>query len=442
MSIRGGALVATLALLGASPLAYAQMSLPGPGPGTYGAAPPEQGEPQHTSVLQQPHPAYDPLGIRAGSFLILPSATLSETYDSNVFATPTGVKSDFYTDVAPTVSVNSDWNRHALDLSAGGDIKRYATQVSENYSNANAAANGRLDILRDIYLIGGLGYTLSHEDRASPNSTTGQKNPTEFQVGSGGIGYVHEPGRLGFRVDGTANWYSYSNAQTATGTTVVETDRNRVEYQVRPRVQYEIQPGYHAFVQASGNWREYQSAADQFGFHRNSSGYEVDAGTAVELTDIISGEVFAGYLSQSYADARLKPVSGVGFGGSLLWNVTQLTSVRMGVTRTVQETTVTGTGIGGTTQDASGDLQTAATASVEHELLRNVLVTGGVSYTEDAFQGVSRTDDSYGASAEARYLINRNLNAGLTFTYTKRDSSQSVNNYDREVVMARLRTQF
>lgn len=441
MRFRGGTLVAAIAVLAGSSAAFGQVQLPGPAPGNFGATPPATTA-AGVGVLERPHPDYDPLGVRAGSFIIFPRVDVGANYDSNVFSTDTGVKSDFYTDVAPDVLVDSDWENHALDLDLGGDMKRYATQVSENYTNAHAIANGRLDVLNEVYILSGAQYQLAHEDRTSPNSIVGQKNPTEYQVGGLGLGYVHEPGRLGFRIDAIGNYFTYDNAQTATGATVVETDRNRWEYAVKPRLEYEIIPNYRAFVQASGNWRTYQSKFDQFGIKRDSAGWEADVGTAIDLTNLISGEIFAGYLDQYYADPRLKTAGGVGFGSNLLWTVTELTSLRLGVTRTVQETIVNNGGVGAAFSEASSDLATGATLSVEHELLRNVLLQAGLIYGQDDFQGLQRTDNTYGANAEARYLINRVWTASLDFTYQDRVSNQSINNYQREVISARVGVHF
>ena len=57
-------------------------------------------------VQHRPRPDYDPLGIRAGSFLVFPSLTLSGLYDSNVFATKHDTDSDVAGIVAPVVEVN------------------------------------------------------------------------------------------------------------------------------------------------------------------------------------------------------------------------------------------------------------------------------------------------------------------------------------------------
>lgn len=455
MRARWGALVAALAAVGSSSVAMAQQIMPGPGPGSFGAGPPEGGAPETQGVLQRPRPDYDPLGVPLGSFIVFPSAVLTENYDSNVFAIPSpGVKGDFFTDLAPSVAVDSNWNNNALNLLAGGDIKRYDTLVSENVSNANFSTGGRIDILRDVYLSGGMGYQLEHEDRASPNSITGQKNPTEYQVAGGGLSYVQQPGRLGFRIDGVANYFSYDNAQTATGTTIIETDRNRLEATIKPRLIYEVAQGYNAFVQLQANRRDYQSQFDQFGEARTSHGYEADAGTALDLGGLITGEIYAGYLDQYYSTDHVptaenvvapplnKPsVSGVGFGMNLLWNVTEIDSVRFTASRTVQETIVNNT-VGTAVLDASADLVSLASVSVEHELRSNVILTAGVIYSHDDFEGIGKSADNYEADAGGRYLINRNLSAGLDFSYRNRSSNITGFDYSRELVMAKLRTQF
>jgi len=72
---------------------------------------PEASIPERQSVLQRARPDYDPLGIQAGSFLLLPSMDLQEWWDSNVYAVPTRPSSDLVTAVVPQLAVASDWIR-------------------------------------------------------------------------------------------------------------------------------------------------------------------------------------------------------------------------------------------------------------------------------------------------------------------------------------------
>lgn len=425
MRLLGMGFVAAVAL--AAPANYAKAQLIQAGPEA-----PEASTPERQSVLQRPRPDYDPLGVRAGSFLIVPTLDVQEAYDSNVYATTNNTKSDWVTSVLPGVAITSDWNNNALNFTASGDIKRYSEQVSENNSDAGAFLNGRFDIERDVYFVGGLSYQLLHEDRTSPDTVANQKNPTEYQLASARFGYVHEPGRLGARLDGSVDWLSYNNAETSTGTTIIESDRNHAVYTVTPRVQYEIAPGYHAFIKVPFNDRQYESKRDSTGFDRNSKGYEVDAGTALDLGHALTGELYVGYLDQRYDDSRLKTVSGANFGGNILWNVTPLTSLRLAVLRTVEETTLS---------PASSYLQTVVSPSIEHELMPNLLLSGGFSYITQDFQGISRTDDIYETDAGVRYLINRNCSVGLNGTYRWRRSNAPLTDFDQDIVIAKLRIQ-
>jgi len=401
---------------------------------------PEATIPERQSVFERAHPDYEPLGIRMGGFLAYPSARLGETFDSNVFATQNNTKDDFYTTFSPVIAVRSDWNVHSLAFLASSQTRRYISQVSENLTNFAVGADGRLDILRNIYVRGGAGYQLLHEDRSSPDTVNGLK-PVEYHVTSANLGYVHEAGRLGARVDATVDSYSYNNATSSTGATIIQQDRDRIVYAITPRVSYEIVPGYHAFVQASGNARDYVRKTDVNGFHRSSHGYEVDVGTAIDFTHLINGEVFVGYLSQSYDDSRLKDENGFGFGGNLLWNVTPLTSLRATLARTVEETTQFATA-GAAVLDSSGYLQTAVKLTAEHELLRNVLLSAYVSYVNADYQGITRTDNLYETNAEGRYLINRILSLNADLTYTKRESNVSGFTYDRVIGMVALKAGF
>lgn len=395
---------------------------------------------ERESVLQRTRADYDPLGVRLGSFLLFPSARLSETYDSNVFATTSNAKGDFYTTLNPSIGIRSDWNVHALGFTASSATRRYAGLVSENVTDLAIRGDGRLDILRNVYAIGGAGYQLIHEDRSSPDSVNG-KNPVEYHITSANLGYVRELGRLGVRVDGTADSYSFNNATSSTGVTINQHDRDRIVYAVAPRLSYEIVPGYQAIMKLTGNERDYVEKFDSKGFQRNSHGYEVDVGTAVYLTHILNGEIFAGYLSQLYDDSRLKTNSGFAFGGNLLWNVTQLTSLRATLARTVEETTQFAT-VNGVTVDASGYLQSAVRLAVEHELRRNVLLSAYISYANNDYEGINRTDDQFETNVQGRYLINRNLSASLDFTFSTRSSNVSGVSYDRAVGMLGLKAGF
>jgi hypothetical protein len=70
---------------------------------------------------------------------------------------------------------------------------------------------------------------------------------------------------------------------------------------------------------------------------------------------------------------------------------------------------------------SSGYLSTNVAAQVDHELMRNLIVTGQISSGQDEYEGIDREDDRLTAGVSATYLINRR--AGLTVGYSHFDQS-------------------
>jgi hypothetical protein len=412
--------LAALALCLAAVQASAQMVLQAPDP-----------VPSASSVIGQYRPDYDALGLRAGSFLILPSADVVESWDSNIYATSTRDTSDRYTTLAPQLRLNSDWNNHALNLLFSDQSEIYNTHSTENINNVTGAAEGRLDIENGIYLTGGGSAQILHEERSSPNAVTNAKSPTEYHVTDGNLGFVHDTGVIGLRVNTEVDSYSYNNDSTSTGILIPQSYRNYISYKATPRVTYEIVPGYHAFIQTPFNEDQYVSR-NPSGYNQSSHGYEGDIGTAINLGSALNGEIFAGYFRQEVEDHRLSNSQGPGGGANLLWNVTELTSLRFSASRIVGQTTV---------EPASAMISSAANFSVEHELLPNVLLTAGAGLDQDQFSGISRTDNNLTGAIGAQYLLNRVLSLGLDGTFYHRDSNVPGVGYDREIIELKLHNQ-
>jgi len=239
--------------------------------------------------------------------------------------------------------------------------------------------------------------------------------------------YVYSPRRVGFEIDAVVNDYQFTNEPTFNGGLAIEGDRNRREFIITPRVSYELTPGYQAFVEAGANWRDYNSTFDATPQHlkRSSSGYTAAVGTQLNLSNLISGQVYVGYQDQDYDDPRLASNSGVYLGASLLWNVTELTSLKFTASRSVQETILVG---------SSGYWDTELVATVEHELLRNLLLTADARYTINDYQGVSRNDTTIAGDVGGRWKFTEVYSVGVTGLIQHRSSNQRGNDFTRTVI--------
>lgn len=368
-----------------------------------------------------------PMGVRAGSFLVIPKVELVETYNDNIYATSNNEESDFITSVRPEVTARSNWNRHALNAKASAEVRKFADNSDEDETNYNVAMDGRVDVLRNTSIGGGVSYSRDHEDRGNPNTVGSPSEPLAYTTKIAKIGAYRGLGRANARFDSEVKKIDYENGVTSAGVPLTNSQRDRTEYTQTLRLGYQIDSRFEAFVKGSVDSRVY----DNKSVARSSHGQRYVAGTTFDVSGKTRGEVYAGMDSRSYTGATRTDFDEPVWGGKITWNVTDLTSVIGSVDRTIEETTVTG---------ASGFVNTDYKVAVEHGLTRDILLKGHVGYLNAKYDGATsnRDDDTYTAGIGADYYIGRCLKAGIGYTYTNRESNITNGDYTRNAVMLRL----
>ena len=64
-----------------------------------------------------------------------------------------------------------------------------------------------------------------------------------------------------------------------------------------------------------------------------------------------------------------------------------------------------------------------ASAQIDHELLRNLILTGRLNWQRDEYRGLDRDDDYSAAMLGVNYLLNRKVGVFAQYNYQTRDSS-------------------
>lgn len=383
-----------------------------------------------TTVTERSRPELDALGVKAGGFTIFPSIEIGGTYDDNIFGTQNNTRDDIIGTFTPAVRIDSDWNRHFLRIFGDGEIKRHSSNSTEDVEKAKFGANGRLDIRRDTNATAGFTYEQDTEERGSANEANGI-TPTDFDVISLDAGISNKWNRVSLTADGAFRKRDFDDVRTTTGVTNND-DRDRDEFKLDVRGGYEIQPEYEAFLQLILNSVDYDIAVDDNGLDRDSEGYEIRAGARIDFSALIFGDVFVGYIDRDFDSAALKSVETFTGGIDLTWNATTLTTVKGGISRNISETTLA---------TASGNLQTTGRVSVDHELLRNLILSARASVSLDEFEGSSREDEYFRAGIGAKYFLNRYLSLILDVNHETRDSNAVNSDQETNKVILKIRGQ-
>ncbi|MEN6542650.1 outer membrane beta-barrel protein [Parvibaculum sp.] len=381
------------------------------------------------SVRDRARPGYDAVGIRAGSFMILPKVDVTETYNDNIYATDTNTESDFITAVSPSIRVQSLWSRHALGLQTGLSKYWYGSNATEDRLDWNVGANGRLDVLRDTNITGEVGYRQAHEDRGSANSPTSAAEPVEYNLFNSSLGLFQRFNRVTARLTGTLDQYSYKDVALIGGGMLDESARDRKEYGGGLRLAYDISPDTNVYAEGKLNKRSYDVSVP---VDRNSNGYEAVIGSEFKLSRLAQGEIYAGYQRQTYDAAYYSATSGLAYGAKVNWFVTPLTTVRLSAASMIEESI---------DPAASGYLSQKVGVGIDHELLRNLILSGDVSYENDDFGDTSRQDDVTSVLFGASYLLNNFFAVGINYGIVDRNSNVSGADYQQNQVGFTLRGQ-
>jgi hypothetical protein len=97
--------------------------------------PSEEVRPEDMPVKTRQQPGYEPIGIRAGSWMFSPSLMSGALYDSNVFSSNVMKKSDIAAVVQPSLRAHTLWERYGIDLKLGAQSTNYSQNSSLNQTN-------------------------------------------------------------------------------------------------------------------------------------------------------------------------------------------------------------------------------------------------------------------------------------------------------------------
>jgi hypothetical protein len=348
----------------------------------------------NVTVKTRPRPDFDPLGIRAGAFLVNPEVTVLGAYSDNIALDEEDEQSDFEARFQPSVAAASTWSRHALGVAVGADIARHLEEDDEDFEDLFATANGRLDIGRANHADTELRLEKGHQGRDDVNDQ-GDDELADRYSAFGSLGYTHAINRLTFEVRGTAERVDVDDG-------VGNLDGNIYNVFLRPG--FQVSPRVNVFTEGRYN----VDARDNEDLE--SDGYELRVGAALDLTAKLFGEAFAGYRIQ---DLNSGEESGASFGVNMNWNPTQLTSIGLTGQRDF---------VPAAEGDAESNFQTAIGLTVDHEVRRNLILGTEAEYIIDDLDD-GREDDTIALGAGLTYLLNRNLSLEGGYRFSDRSSN-------------------
>lgn len=355
---------------------------------------------ESVSVRDRDRPEYDAPGRRLGTFNLNASLDLAVTSTDNLFAAPSGAPSDvddIIYSVAPNASLSSDWSRHAFTVDAGAVFRSHEDFSNEDADDHYVRATGRFDIGENTALRGMVRASHQVTPRTDPDSPF-IGDPVEYDRMDTGFGITHRFARFTVSLDANNSEYEYDGAQAF---------RDNDESALRGRLEAELSPRIGLLLSASVDERDYDNSP-QF----NSEGQSYMVGLSLN-TDLMRGEIEVGQFERDYAGVA-GTFDGVAIAGNVEWYVTQLTTVTVDARRDADDQIGAFSGEPYITEEYG--------LRVDHELLRNVILTGSVRFGNRDYETIAREDEYSEWELGADYMLNRNAAVRFRYQHDEVDS--------------------
>ena len=380
---------------------------------------------------EQP-PKLEPVGARIGAFRAFLGLEGAAVYDSNVYATETGKRDDTFFKISPSLKLVADSSAYKATLSAGADRYEYSKLDGESRTDWNVKGDVVADLLRDTTVTFNAGFRRATEERGAPDSPVTAVSPVRYTSLTAGGGLAREVGRMQLRTIVDYEKLNFNDGRQGNGTVINNDDRDRQYIALGGEASYEFSPGYRIYARGLYDRVAYRLPFDDTGFNRDAKGYRLTAGVKFDLTNVIAGETFVGYMHRNYKDPAFQNYGGLAYGANLRWNPTRLTTISFNANRGIQETTIVG---------YRGFISTSFGARIQHELTRFIELQAGLRYDKNkyilgavrapALLPPGRDDDLVFANAGLNYLLSRQVTLGANWEYAKRSSNIAGADYTR-----------
>lgn len=390
----------------------------------------EEIPPEDMPVRKRQQPGYEPVGIRAGSWMFNPALVSGLLYDSNVFASNTTINSDIAAVVEPSLRAHTLWERHGIDLKLNTQSTVYNQYSSLNQTNASLNGNGWIDIAKDTMLLTNFQVAHLNEGVGSLSSPSNAISPTPYDLMTGDVTLRKQFNRLTTSVGLRTDSYDYGSTRAQDGSIINQDARDGQIYSLHSRIDYAISSTLGWFAGAEGNQRDIRGTP---GHTLNSQGYRALSGVTVALSNLVTGEFGAGYVQQRFDDPTIGTIEGPSYRARLTWRPTRLIDVYFNAEQLVTQTSDT---------SATGVLANAVQLGVDYELRRNIIVSLAGGYENDRFFGQLRTDNVITTDTRVKYLLNRFSAVSAYYRYTNRESDVSTFSYDKHLVGLNVTAQF
>lgn len=397
-----------LLCLAGAPVAYAQigesMLVPPVIPEGYNTG-------RNVSVRERPRPDFDALGVRVGSFVILPEGETGVGATSNTYLSTTDEVASPFVYLRGAVVMRSDWSRHSLRLSGEGEARRFIGQSARNEDRLTVSAIGRLDASTHLTVQGAVAGDLDFENPFSGEALPVAAAVSRYRRVTASLTGRYTAGRVRgtWIVDRTT--LNFQPLALRSGNFRDQSDRDRGVSRATVQFEYAQTPSLAFMGQISYSRTGFERPLASGAPNRDSNGLRILGGVNFDLAGRVRGTIGVGYTRRNYLAPLYPDAQGISVESRLEFFLTALTTVTVSSQRVLEDSQIGGAG---------SYWDSRSTLSIDHELLKNLILSASGQVVKQNYVVSSRRSESLRVAAGARYLSSRRIEVSGSVSYGER----------------------
>lgn len=351
-------------------------------------------------VSEQTDPTTEPVPIANGGIDLSPEVVFETGLNSNVLATDLNEIDDSYVGFTPSITMNSNWRRHALDGYFGVEHVHYSELTDERHTDLKVKLRGRLDLGEQTSVTLGVSGADETEDRTALSNVPLSTEPNEYTRIGGVFGFSHQAGRFITTASLAVDSFDHDDVEIA-GALIQDQDfRDHDELTGSARVAYAVNRNVALYTSVDHIEADFRPPNIFNAFNRDYSGTVLLLGTDFDLNNTISGDVGLGYQSYTYDDPSFEDISDFAFAGNVDWQVANATTLSAAAARRVIDPGLILT---------NAAIETGASLRLEQGVSKKFSLNGEAGYAQYEFELIDRDDDRLDLKLGANWKLNPNI---------------------------------
>jgi hypothetical protein len=375
-------------------------------------------------VQQDPRPQTSEGALQVLNWLVFGHLNVGSAYDSNYYYSPNAV-SVYGLQLQPSIVAERNTGIQRTLLYADGDFRYYPSLGTTQVLNSTVGLAHVWEVYRDLIVRGQFETSVGQQNSNLVNSN-GVLYTKPFQYTSlfGSTSVEKSFGRFFTAIGGSITGSVFNNTTDNLGNEIDETFQNGTRETLNGRIGYHISPIVYTFVEPSVNWGQYQDS------NLNSSGYQVIGGFGSGRISYFNGEIYGGFLSESFSDPSISTLTRPIYGGRLNWYPTRFVTLTGSLDQSIRTSDFSPS----TLLPGSPTVVDTAKLNASWAILRKVTLEGSAGFQHYQYMGSTRLDDVWFFGAKAIYWLTEKLGISLNYQYSVLNSNTAGVDYNRNFV--------